>query len=134
MKILIVRGNKQNTKSYPYWEELILLLKDHEIKEIKEILPEQEIIDLVNWSDVWITIDSFLPHLCAYHKLKRGIVIWGKSDPLLFGYPHNINLLKDKKYLRKMQFRDWVSPWNDVEWNKEAFVSPETILEALNNV
>ncbi len=134
MNILINRGNIQNTKSYPFWEELILLLKDHEVKEIKGILTEKEIIDLVNWSDVWIATDSFLQHLCAYHKLKKGIVIWGKSDPLLFGYTHNINLLKDRKYLRKMQFRDWVSVWNDVEWNKDTFVSPETILDAINKI
>ncbi len=134
MNILINRGNIQNTKSYPFWDELILLLKDHEIKEIKGILTEKEIIDLVNWATVWIATDSFLQHLCAYHKLKKGIVIWGKSDPLLFGYPHNINLLKDRKYLRKMQFRDWVSAWNDVEWNHDTFVSPETILDAINKI
>ncbi len=134
MHILIIRGNNQNCKSYPYWEELLLLLKDHEVKEIKGILSEQEIIDLINWSDVWINIDSFVQHLAAYHKLKKGIVLWGKSDPKLFGYPHNINLLKDKKYLRQNQYRDWVSPWNDVEQNLDMWVSPETVLDALNGV
>ena len=61
MKILINRGNKQNAKSYPFWDELLLLLKDYEVKEIKGILPEKDIIDLINWSDIWITIDTFLP-------------------------------------------------------------------------
>ena len=127
MKILISRGNIQNAKSYPFWDELILLLKNHEIKEIKGILPEHEIIDLVNWSDEWISIDSFLPHLCAYHKLKRGIVLWGKSDPELFGYQHNVNLLKDRKYLRPDQF----SYWTGVVHNTDDFVSAQVVASVI---
>jgi ADP-heptose:LPS heptosyltransferase len=132
MNILVIRGNIQTAKSYPdpYWDELIKLLKDHEIKEIKGILPEQEIIDLVNWCDTWISIDSFLQHLCAYKNLKPGIVLWGLSDPELFGYKHNINLLKDRKYLRPDQYR-W---WNDVPYNADAFISPDEVIKALGNV
>lgn len=128
MKILINRGNLENAKSYPYWEEFLALAKDHEIKEIKGILPEQEIIDLVNWCDVWITIDSFLQHLCHYHKLKSGIVIWGKSDPKIFGYDYNKNLLKDRKKLRLDQFR-W---WKDIKLDKDDFVSADDLYKSLN--
>lgn len=103
------------------------LIPEHEVKEIKGILPEPEIIDLVNWCDVWITIDSFLPHLCQYHNLKKGIVLWGKSDPTIFGYKSNINLLKDRKRLRPDQFR-W---WNDVKHSNEDWVLPEEILKVL---
>lgn len=127
MKILIIRGNIQNAKSYPYWEELLVLLKDQEIKEIKGILPEQEIIGLVNWCNCWCSTDSFLPHLVKYYNLKPGIVLWGKSDPEIFGYPENINLLGDRKNLRPDQFR-W---WKDVEWRKEDFVRPEIIVSHL---
>jgi hypothetical protein len=127
MKILICRGNFESPKSYPYWTELLDLLKDNEIKEIKGILTEKEIIDLVNWSDIWISIDSFLPHLCAFKKLKPGIVVWGKSDPEMFGYKHNTNLLKSRDNLRpgKEQFM-W---WKDVPYNKEIFVLPQEIKE-----
>ena len=128
MKILINRGNLQNAKSYPYWEEFLVLAKEHEIKEIKGILSEKEIIDLVNWCDIWITIDTFLPHLCAYNKLKKGIVIWGKSDPLLFGYPQNINLLKDRKYLRPDQFTFWTGVKNE----PGSFVSADDLYKSLN--
>ena len=127
MKIVICRGNIRNAKSYPYWDELLVLLKDHEIKEIKGILPEQEIIDIVNESDLWISIDSFLPHLCNYKKLKPGIVIWGLSDPVLFGFPQNINLLKGKMYLRPDQY----GLWKDIKENPDAFVKPEVVLEAI---
>ena len=128
MKILIIRGNIQNAKSYPYWDELLSLLKDQEIKEIKGILSEQEIIGLINWCDCWISIDSFLPHLVKYYNLKPGITLWGKSDPKIFGYPDNINLLGDRKNLRPDQFR-W---WKDVEWRKEDFVKPEVIVSHLS--
>ena len=140
MKILINRGNIVNCKTYPFWDELLELLIEKsnipviEIKEIKGILPEQEIIDLVNWSDIWIATDSFLQHLCAYHKLNKGIVLWGKSNPVHFGYDTNINLYKDKKYFRVNQFRDWVNEWNDIAICPDAFVSPEVVLKAIEDM
>lgn len=134
MKILINKGNKYNAKSYPYWDDFVKLAQEHEIKYITGIMTIEEIRALVEWSDAWITIDTFLQHFCAYFKLKRGIVLWGKSDPNLFGYPHNINLLKDRKYLRINQFRDWTREHNDIENNPESFVSPETLLNALSMV
>ena len=129
MKILINRGNIQNAKSYPFWDKLLLLLEGHEVKEIKGFLSEQEIKDLINWSDIWCSIDSFLQHFVAYNKLKGGIVIWGLSDPDVFGYKNNINLLKDKKHLRKDQFL-W---WRDIPNYPEAFVSPEEVYKAIVN-
>lgn len=128
MKILINPGNIQNAKSYPYWEEFLELVKDQEVKQIKGILPEQEIIDLVNWCDKWISIDSFLPHLCKYHNLKSGIVIWGKSDPLIFGYPENVNLIKDRNRLRPDQFVFWTN----VKWDKDDFIIATDLIKSLN--
>lgn len=117
-----------NAKSYPYWDELILLLKNHEIKEIKGILTTPQLLDIVKWSDVVITIDSFLPHFIKYHKIdKKVVVLWGISDPELFGYKDNINLLKDKKYLRPNQY----AKWDDVPNIKESWVSPDKILQSL---
>ena len=127
-KILINRGNVINAKSYPFWDELNL--KDHEVKEIKGILSSQELIDLVNWCDTWVSIDSFLPHFCAYHKLKPGIVLWGTSDPLIFGYKHNTNLLKNRKYLRNEQFK-W---WKDEVNNPDTFLSTDTILQSIEKM
>jgi len=128
MKLLFSPGNIKNAKSYPHWNALEKLLGGHEIKKIEGILQEQEIIDLIHWCDIWISIDSFLPHLARYHGLKNGIVIWGKSDPLIFGYPENVNLIKDRKYLRAEQFR-W---WKDEPVDDGVFVSPEEILEAIH--
>lgn len=125
MKILIVPGNVQNAKSYPYWDRFIKMANKHEIKVVDGILSDQDIIDLVNWCDIWVSIDSFLPHFVRYHKLKRGVVLWGKSDPGIFGYKENINLLKDRKYLRAEQFKWWI----DEPLDPKAFVDPEEILQ-----
>jgi ADP-heptose:LPS heptosyltransferase len=130
MKILVIPGNTQNAKSYPYWEPLLALLKEHEVRGVASILKEQQIMELINWCDVWITIDSFAQHLAAYHKLKRGIVLWGKSDPLIFGYPHNVNLLKDRQYLRPQQFKWWV----DEPIDPAVFVSPDLVLREIGRL
>ena len=127
MKILIVPGNIQNAKSYPHWGRFVELAKHHEIRKIEGMLPEREIIDLVNWCDTFVSIDSFLPHLAHYHGLTSGIEIWGKSDPEIFGYKKNINLLKDRKYLKPEQFK-W---WRDEPHDPEVFVLPEEILKAI---
>jgi len=136
MKILIARGTskieegKKNAKEYPYWDRLLELCQDHEIKEISGKLNNKDLTELINWCTVWISIDSFLPHFVKYNSLKCGIVLWGLSDPLIFGYNTNINLLKDRKYLRKDQFV-W---WRGIEHNPEAFVSAEEVFKAINKV
>lgn len=130
MKILIVPGNVKNAKSYPFWDRFLKQAVKHEIKQVSGMLKEKEIIDLINWCDIWISIDSFLPHLAHYHQLKRGVVLWGKSDPNIFGYPENINLLKDRKYLRSDQFR-W---WADEPIDPQAFVNPEEILQVFGRM
>ena len=123
MKLLIIKGNK-NAKYYPYWDQLT----DHDIKVMGDNLSNQEIIDLINWCDKWISTDTFIQHFVKYHNLKPGIVIWGKSDPKVFGYDTNINLLKDPKYLRPFQFRYW----KDEPIDENAFVSIDVLQQAIN--
>jgi len=132
MKILIsdktakLPNGARNAKEYPYWEKFFELAKDCEIKKIDGVLTTQQIKDLIEWCDVWISIDTFLPHLAAYYKIeKKGIIIFGQSDPLIFGYNNNINLLKSRTNLRTEQFR-W---WNDVEYKEDVFVSSEVLFE-----
>lgn len=130
MRILICAGNITTAKSYPFWPQLLELLSKggHEVKKLEGILPEQQIIDLINWASVVVSIDSFVPHLIRYHKIdKRVIVLWGKSSPEIFGYKEHINLLKDCKYLRPNQFLFWKDEPVDVD----SFVSPEVILQEI---
>lgn len=76
------------------------------VKDFRAGLPLAEIERLVRGCDYWLAVDSFLPHL-AHHIGKPGVVIWSASDPRIFGYPENLNLLKDRAYLRQKQFRTW---------------------------
>ncbi len=133
-------------KNYPFTEGLVRLLKgqDHYLIQIgsegeddlnchKKLfnLKFSALKGLLNDVDGFIGIDNFFPHFVNhYDKTKSGIVIWSKSDPLVFGYGSNINLLKDKKYLRKNQF----SYWDDEKLEPDSFVEPDIILNALNEL
>lgn len=149
MRILIspysqfLRNGKKNPKNFPYWSELITLLEQegHEIIQIglfnegqlvrnfKVDLTFKEVKKLLKEVDLFIAVDTFLPHMAHFYGKKKGIVIFGRSDPKIFGYPENINILKDIKYLRPMQF-DF---WENVEFDPDVFVEPEVIAEVVKN-
>ena len=65
----------------------------------------------------------FLPHLCDCHSLPGGIVLFGLSDPEIFGYEQNASVLLDRKYLRQGQAEKWI----DVKANQCAWLPPEEI-------
>ena len=133
-----LRNGKINPKNYPYWSELIeLLFKDgYEIVQIgiegeNPLVPDfrknlslTELDKLVKSCDTWISVDSFFQHFCWDLK-KQGIVLWAQSDPNIFGHSENINLLKDRSYLRKDPFHIW----EQCEYNKDAFVNPDEVMK-----
>jgi len=88
--------------------------------------PLSELRKLVEECDIWVSNDNFFHHFCWLIG-KPGVVIFSQSDPLIFGHAENKNLLKDRKYLRSNQF----GTWEEAEYNKEAFVEPERVLNAL---
>src|ERR1035437_5377564 len=116
-----MRNNLSHPKNYPYWKELISILqkKGHHIIQIgtnnEDILTEdvrfnlsfEKLRDLSHSADLFISVDNFFPHLANHYIGCKGIVIFSQSDPNIFGYKQNINLLKDKKYLREQQFWLW---------------------------
>lgn len=138
-----LRNNQVNAKNYPYWSQLIDLI-DKNLKANGPIIQigtegERQLVstfyknlslkalgELVDICDTWIGVDSFGQHFC-WDRKKYGIVLWGKSDPLIFGHEENINLLKNRKYFRQNQFF-W---WEDEPYNEEAFVQPKIVLQAL---
>jgi hypothetical protein len=131
-------NGKQNPKNYPYWKELIAQIKEpiiqvgvqgeeQLVKDFKTNLPISELRKLVQECRIWISCDSFFQHL-GWDEGKQGVVLWSVSDPLIFGHPENINLLKDRSNLAENQFL-W---WEFVEHKNDRFVKPKEVLEHLN--
>ena len=132
-----LRTGKLNPKNYPYWEELIGKIDEPIIQvgiegekqlvpDFRKNLPIAELRKLLKECRIWIGVDSFFQHL-AWDEGKKGIVLWGPSDPLIFGHPENINLLKDRSCLVDNQFI-W---WEATEHQNDRFVKPKEILEYL---
>lgn len=137
-----------NPKNFPYWEETVKLIKqklpDLTIIQVgggSEPIIEgvtvtafnkspEELLKLAQNCNAWISVDSFFQHFCAYYKIPNGIVIYGQSDPNIFGYPFNKNLLKGRNCLREDQFKHW---WHTTN-KPEVFVDAETVAKTLFEV
>lgn len=83
-----------------------------------------DVSDVLQICRTWISVDSFIQHFC-WDIGKPGIVIWGPSDPLIYGHPENINLLKGREWLIPNQF----STWEEVEYDESRFISPDEVLK-----
>ena len=130
-------SGKQNPKNYPYWKELIEMIDEPIIQvgiegeqqlvpDFRKNLPITELRKLIQECRTWVSCDSFFQHL-GWDEGKKGIVLWGVSDPLIYGHPENINLLEDRKHLAENQFL-W---WEFVDHQNERFVKPKIVLEHL---
>lgn len=135
-----MRNGQKHPKNYPYWEEVLNKIKEPVVQvgiegeiqivdDFRKNLSLTELAELVKESKTWMSCDSFFQHFC-WDLGKRGVVVFAQSDPNIFGHPENINLLKDRKYLREKQF--WI--WEQAEFIEEAFVGPEVVLEALKKI
>jgi len=133
-----LRTGKQNPKNYPYWEELISKI-DEPIVQVglvgeKQLVPDFKtnlsiaaLRELLWQCRTWIGVDSFFQHL-AWDEGVPGIVLWGPSDPLIWGHSKNTNLLKDRSHLVANQFI-W---WEATEHCNDRFVKPNEVLAYLN--
>lgn len=132
-----LRNGKNNPKNYPFWKELIALIdepiiqvgiegEEQLVPDFRKNLPLPELRKLIQECRIWISCDSFFQHL-GWDEGKQGIVLWSVSDPLIFGHPKNINLLKDRANLCPNQFF-W---WEFVEHDSNKFVSPDVVLKFL---
>lgn len=140
-----LRSGNLNPKDYPYWEELVKLLKidgwnviqvgtsgEKVIGGVNEVLTNLSLgvlEDKLRECDTWISVDNFFQHFAWYHG-KKGIAIFGQSDPIIFGHNTNINILKHRSYLRQYQF----APWEQCEFKKDAFVLPDVVMGIINDL
>jgi ADP-heptose:LPS heptosyltransferase len=135
-----LRNEQPNPKNYPWWPELIAQLhypivqvgvdgEQQLVDDFRKNLSLAELKNLILECDTWISVDSFFQHY-AWDVGKPGIVLWGQSNPEIFGHPENINLLKDVKYLRPTQF----FLWEQAEYLSHVFVSPGTVAQCVDSV
>ena len=140
-----LRNGKRNPKNYPYWQEVIdgLKSKDYVViqvgrgDEVRFQNIDGELFDqplkalrtAIREYTVWASVDNFFPHLANLEK-KPGVVLWGRSDPRIFGYKANKNLLKNIGYLRELPF----DIWEKLEYSKKVFVDPEEVINAICNM
>lgn len=134
-------NGKENPKNYCFWPELVELLSGYQLVQIgldgeKQLVPDfrkglplDELKRLLKECETFISIDSFLPHMASVVG-KRGIVIWGQSDPKIFGDELHVNLLKGQRYLRVEQY-DF---WENACYRPDAFVRPEVVMDALKTM
>jgi ADP-heptose:LPS heptosyltransferase len=149
MKIIIspyskpLRNGAPNPKNYPFWQETATSLRKYghyiiqvgvqgekQIDGVDEVLfnrPLKELASLLQECGIFISVDNFFQHLAYLHKVP-GIVLFGQSDPEIFGHKENINLLKDRKYLRPLQF----DIWERCQYLEEAFVEPAVIIDRIS--
>ena len=154
MRILIAPYSKKlreehlrNPKNFPHWEEVLQSLHaclkceiiqlgiegEEKLKGADDYffgLPIPELEKTVQECDIWATVDSYLPHMVHSAGGPPGVVVFSKSDPLVFGYPENINLLKDRRWLKPFQF----DIWEKEPFEEESFVSADEVVQAILSV
>lgn len=134
-----LRNGERNPKNFPSWEAVVYKLTtlgyeviqvgvtgEESIKGVKGVLFNSsldELKKLILECQTWVGIDNFFPHLCNIVG-KSGVVVYSKSDPTIFGYSSNTNLLKDRKYLREFPF----DIWEKISYDLEAFVTPSEVV------
>lgn len=148
MKIIISPYSKRlptgepSPKDYPYWKELVSILnKKHHIiqigisgeqmiegcHELKLNLTFSQLEDLTKSTDSFISVDNFYPHFCNVIG-KYGYVIWGPSNPAIYGYKKNVNILPAVPRFKINQF----GLWDKNDYNLNSFPSVEEVISCLS--
>ena len=136
-----LRTNRENPKNYPYWGQVVknLRLLGYRTVQIGTVgepsigaddtkfgLKLKDFKKLLDESNGFACVDNFFNHFATFYG-KRGVVVFGRSDPKIFGYEQNINLLKDRACLRKNQF----DIWEHDEFRADVFVSADEVVAAI---
>lgn len=132
-----LKSGNINPKNYPYWQELIAMIDEPIIQvgiegeqqlvpDFRKNLSIAALRQLIRECKTWVSCDSFIQHL-AWDEGKKGIVLWSVSDPLIFGHPENVNLIKSQDHLASNQFL-W---WEYVPHRSDVFVEPEIVAKAI---
>lgn len=133
---------QKNAKNFPHWQEVISVLESegHTViqvgtptetpiaREFRPGLSFGELKDLLAECDTFLCVDTWLQHAAAlWEPGKQGVVVWSKSNPLIFGYQHNYNIFKMSSTFRERQFANW----HEETFDAEAFPSVTNVLNAV---
>lgn len=132
------QSGTSNPKDYPWWPELISLLptpvvqvgvssEPSLVSDHRKDLSLTDLSKLIAECDLWISCDSFLQHF-AWDLGKPGAVLWGPSDPLIYGHPENLNICKGRDVLAPDQF----VMWHMIDVDPERFVKPLDVIHQLH--
>ena len=99
---------------------------------------------LLKNAESFVAIDSNLQHFSACKGVERkGVVLWSATDPINFGYPHNVNLTGECPYNDLHCNRPYFQHTSDIvgkgiPWScktKDCLnISPERIIEELSKI
>jgi hypothetical protein len=130
-----LRSGKQNPKDYPWWPQVLAEITVPVVQVA--VRGEQALVDDVRWDldltqlallvkecSIWLGVDSFFQHFC-WDLNKPGIVLWGPSNPNIFGHEQNVNLTLGSIAWRANQFLTWEQETHDAN----RFVSASVVLE-----
>ena len=129
--------NKINPKNYPWWPQLISLLpqpvvqvgvtgEQQLVSDFRVNLNLSELAALIKSSNFWISCDSFVQHY-AWDLGKPGVVLWGPSNPIIYGHPENLNITKGAQFQSKDQFLMWHLIENRTDW----WYSPDQVVSQI---
>lgn len=152
MKIIIapyaakLRNGLRNPKDYPHFAEVVTMLHanghkvvqigvtgEDRIEGVDQFItdwPFVKIRELIAECAVWVSGDSFLSHLCHYYRLQPGVVLWGKSNPQIFGYPSNENLFVSESNFRQFPY----DMWEAETYDESVFVPPRQVIWAVERL
>lgn len=134
-----MRNGKTNPKDYPHWLAVIRdLAQRHHIVQIgadgeQPIPGAQEhhfgspyavLKGYLDKADMILGVDNFLQHFAALYG-KRGVVIFGQSDPRIFGCEGNDNILVHPDALRQYQFQTW----EEIEYRDDVWPDPQMVVQ-----
>lgn len=135
---------KTSPKNYPHWPNLVVELRNLKMKLVQvsqegemdigaderlNDLPLDRIYQLLTTARTWVSVDNFWHHM-AWTRKVPGVAIFGPSDPEIFGHPENVNVLVDRRQLRKRQF----GLWSQEACRPEIFPSPAVVMSAVRSL
>jgi ADP-heptose:LPS heptosyltransferase len=133
-----LESKQPNPKNYPWWPQLIRMLDlpvtqvavsgdSPLVSDVRWNLPLDELAQLVTQCEFWISCDSFFQHF-AWDLNKPGVVLWGPSNPAIFGHKENINIVGGSQHFVKDQFL----MWSMHEYQADRFASAACVAQIIS--